>query len=111
MNILIQIFPFKNSQFVWTQIYVEILLRMNPSDLPRSLHETSELCRRYYQDNQAQVRAVNQFQSNYTRKQAIKGYTQWTFLYEPLNKALRQNDLNTLFIYRFFLYDLNKNLK
>ncbi|CAF1518858.1 unnamed protein product [Adineta ricciae] len=101
----------ENSQFVWTQIYVEILLRIDPSDLVRSFHETNDLCRQYYQDNPTQLQEINEFKSSYTRKQAIKCYTQWTFLYEPLNKALRQNDLSTLFIYRFFLYDLNKNLE
>jgi hypothetical protein len=41
---------------------------------------------------------------------AIKWYTGQTFLYKQLNRALRTEDVELLYKFRYFISDLSKNL-
>ena len=100
----------ENSKFVWSQMYLEILLRLDREGLSKSRQETIKLCRERHKNNPKQLDSINDFEKSYKRKEALKWYTRATYLYEPLNKALRQNDLESLFVYRFFLHHINRHL-
>ncbi|CAF4215375.1 unnamed protein product, partial [Adineta steineri] len=60
----------------------------------------------YYKSDTEQLQKIEEFQNNYTHDKAIEWYTDECFLYKLLNKALRTEDIELLFTFRFFIIDL-----
>jgi tetratricopeptide (TPR) repeat protein len=54
---------------------------------------------------------VDEFEAYYDASNAIFWYTRDTFLYRLLNKALREQDIDTLYSLRYFIKDLHIQLK
>ncbi|CAF1281709.1 unnamed protein product [Adineta steineri] len=65
-----------------------------------------DMCRDYYKNNKQQLKKIEEFRNTYTREKAIEWYTHDCFLYKLLNKALRTEDIESLFTFRFFSIDL-----
>ncbi|CAF5030685.1 unnamed protein product, partial [Rotaria sp. Silwood1] len=63
-------------------------------------------CRDYYQFDRKQLEKIEQFRNSYSRDRAIEWYTNECFLYKLLNKALRTEDIELLYSFRFFIIDL-----
>ncbi|CAF1617815.1 unnamed protein product [Rotaria magnacalcarata] len=63
-----------------------------------------------FANDRARLNIIKQFKRTYRPGKAIYWYTTNTFLYEELNKALREQDFDLLFILRFFIRDLNQQL-
>ncbi|CAF4586003.1 unnamed protein product [Rotaria sp. Silwood2] len=72
----------------------------------QSKQEMLEMCRHYYRHNKRELQKINEFQSTYKSDKAIQWYTDECFLYKLLNKALRTEDIELLYIFRFFIIDL-----
>ncbi|CAF4519016.1 unnamed protein product [Didymodactylos carnosus] len=77
---------------------------------PESKQEMIDKCREYYRGNEKRLENVNTFDLTYKSNDAIKWYTEDTFVYQIVNKALRTEDIDELFIFRFFIIDLSLNL-
>ena len=60
----------------------------------------------YYQMDKNMLDKVEIFRMTYTSEKAIECYTDEGFLYKQLNKALRTKDIESLYIFRFFIIDL-----
>ena len=54
---------------------------------------------------------IYEFENNYSTNQAIWWYTRESFLYRLLNKAFRTDNIDLLFHFRFFICDIEKQLK
>lgn len=67
-------------------------------------------CYDYYRHNQTQSKTIAEFESKYTTSDAIRWYTSDTFVYKLINKALRTEDMEMLYLFRFFIVDLCINL-
>ncbi|CAF1543877.1 unnamed protein product [Didymodactylos carnosus] len=65
----------------------------------------------YYQGNEEQLRVVNEFETTYRADQAIQWFTRNTFLYRLLNKALRQHNIELMFLFDFYVRDLYQQIK
>ncbi|CAF4166538.1 unnamed protein product [Adineta steineri] len=65
-----------------------------------------DMCRDYYKNNKQELKKIEEFRNTYTREKAIEWYTDECFLYKLLNKALRTEDIELLFTFRFFIIDL-----
>ncbi|CAF4414072.1 unnamed protein product, partial [Adineta steineri] len=65
-----------------------------------------DMRRDYYKNNKHELKKIKEFQKSYTRDKAIEWYTDECFLYKLLNKALRTEDIELLFTFRFFIIDL-----
>ncbi|CAF1615986.1 unnamed protein product [Rotaria sp. Silwood1] len=69
-----------------------------------------DVCRYYYRGNIKEQRLIDEFEREYRPEDAIRWYSKDSFLYRMINKALRSEDLDQLFTFRFFIGDLSQNL-
>jgi tetratricopeptide (TPR) repeat protein len=69
------------------------------------------LCRKQYKGNKIQLNILREFQQNYSSDQAIWWVARDTFISQLLNKALRIQNLDLMFLLRFFIRDMERQLK
>ena len=82
--------------------------------LPNSINYFQKLINylnEYYKDNQRQLEKVKEFEKRYKSEDAIEWYTKDSFLYRLLNSALRRFDIQILFLFSFFIKDIEFQLK
>ncbi|CAF1451444.1 unnamed protein product, partial [Rotaria sordida] len=95
-----------SASFLWFQLLVSILKRM-PTNTESAKNEMLNECRRYYKDNLVQLEKIQNFQREYkSSDEAIFWYTSESFLYLSINRALRSENIDELYTYRFFIIDL-----
>ncbi|CAF1354211.1 unnamed protein product, partial [Didymodactylos carnosus] len=82
-------------------------------------------CRKYYENinrvsdiipvNEniiaSQIKQINEYEQHYTSDKAIQWYTKDSFVYRLINKALRTQNLDLLYMMRFHIRDLSKCLR
>lgn len=97
-----------NDQFLRTHLLIDCLLRLkeNSTDLDKLV----QLCEQKYAENKSELNIVHEFQKNYSSARALRWYTRQSFLFRMLNKALRTQNLDTLVLFRFFIYDIQQQL-
>ena len=59
----------------------------------------------------AQLKIIDEFESDYSPDKAILWYTRCPFIYENINKALRELDSDTIVMMAFLLHDLHRQLQ
>jgi tetratricopeptide (TPR) repeat protein len=94
---------------MWFQLYIEVLIRMHHKLSDRK--ELIDLCKNTCKGNNFQLDILNEFELTYKCERAIWWYTRESCLYRILNKALRFQDYDTLFAFRFFITDIAKQIK
>ncbi len=100
-----------NGQLIHSQLLIECLIRMKSSS---SLNERQELiafCKQQYKNNPAELQIVKEFERNYSSDRSLWWYTRQSFLYRLLNKALRVQNIDLLYLFRFFIRDLGQELE
>ena len=101
----------ENGDFLHLQILLEIFLRMRLDDVRSSLNEFVDLAYKQYQGNSEKLADFDQLKATYTSGQAIRWYTgESPPLYRMLNKALREQNVDVLFTFRFLIRDLSQQL-
>jgi len=70
-----------------------------------------ERCYNEYEDNYNQLTIVQEFEREYLPQNALWWYTRQSFVHEMLNKALRTQDIELLFLFRFLIHDIYEQLK
>ncbi|CAF1598761.1 unnamed protein product [Rotaria magnacalcarata] len=95
--------------FLWLRIFKDVVLNL-PHDekAKKEMIETLRVC---YRNNRCQLRLIERFNREYQSEHAILWYTGQPFLYKQLNRALRTEDINFLYTFRYFIYDLTKQLE
>lgn len=68
------------------------------------------LCKQEYKNNSHELLIINDFEKNYSPNQAIWWYTRQSFIYRLLNKALRVQNIDLMYLFRFFIRDLKNHL-
>ncbi|CAF1451560.1 unnamed protein product [Rotaria sordida] len=68
-------------------------------------------CEEYYRGNLSELKNIQRFRRTYDAKDAIAWYTDECFLYRLLNRALRTEDIDGLYLFRFYIIDLCKQLE
>ena len=96
----------QEAAFMFAQLLKEVFLGM--TDVDRS--DMIEFCRTKYADNPRQLELINRFQNDYQRHSPVWWYSLDAFLYRMLNKALRIQDISTLYALRTFIRDLHYQL-
>jgi tetratricopeptide (TPR) repeat protein len=74
-------------------------------------NELINFCRKIYKNNSNELNLIKEFEENYSPNQSIWWYTRESFLYRLLNKALRTQNIDLLFLCRFFIRDIENQLK
>lgn len=95
--------------FLWSQILLQVMLR-----LPSSRSGKQDMinhARDQYSNNLVEQQKIDEFERNYSPDNAIKWYTRDCFVYRLVNKALRTENIDNIFIYRFFIADLYRQLE
>ncbi|CAF4600846.1 unnamed protein product [Rotaria sp. Silwood2] len=98
-----------NENFVDSHLLINYLLRLelDPKD-PRQL---IDLCKTEYKSNKSQLIMIREFKNEYAPDKALFWYIRESFLYRMLNKALREQNINQLLLFRFVIRDIHKQLK
>ncbi|CAF1643081.1 unnamed protein product [Adineta ricciae] len=95
-------------RFIWFQLLLNVLLRM-----PRNTNNMTdmlEVARSYYGSDPHELKKINEFASTYQSSKAVWWYTHDSFVYRLLNRAVRTQDICTIFTFRFFIIDLYAQL-
>ena len=90
----------ESASFIINQMLIYVLRQMLQDD--QSKKEMLSMCRDYYQNNRHELKKIEEFEKTYNRQKAIEWYTDECFLYKLLNKALRTEDIELLYTFRFF---------
>ncbi|CAF0804261.1 unnamed protein product [Didymodactylos carnosus] len=99
----------ERASFLWFQLLVSLLEQMPNTE--QAKQEMISKCKEYYQTSTIELNKIEQFQTLYKSEDAIKWYTADCFLYKLINKALRTEDTNLLYLFRFYVIDLCQQLK
>jgi hypothetical protein len=98
-----------NSTETWWPAFLEILCQL---PYPDNIHSrlVSEL-KNYYTGKEAELRILEEFEHNYTPERAVYWYTRDSIIFRILNKALRQQNIELIFLFGFYIRDLYRQLK
>lgn len=97
-----------NGQFIHFQLLIDCLLRMKSTKIERN--DLIKLCKTQYQNNARELSIIDEFDQTYSSSDAIWWYTRQSFVYRLLNKALRVQNIQLIYLFRFFIRDLYKQL-
>jgi len=98
-----------NGNFVHSLLLIDVLIRMKSIESDKT--QLIQLCKKEYQNNQKELVFVAEFEKDYRSDKALWWYTRDTFLYKMLNKALRVQNIDLLFLFRFVIGDIYQQLK
>ncbi|CAF4145568.1 unnamed protein product, partial [Rotaria sordida] len=99
----------RNAIFMWFQLFIEVLLRMYHKANDRK--ELLDICKNSYKGNQLEMNCIEEFEKTYKAENSIEWYTRESCFYRMMNKALRVQDFDMLFAFRFFITDIAKQIK
>ncbi|CAF1337611.1 unnamed protein product [Adineta steineri] len=95
--------------FMHSQILKEILLTITFED--KHFKEFTTYCRDVYEDDENELKNVNQLQTTYKNNIPIWWYTWDAFLYRMLNQALRLMNVDMIIRMGFFIKDLHRDIQ
>jgi tetratricopeptide (TPR) repeat protein len=98
-----------NGQFVFSQVLIDCLLRMEANQ--RDIDELISRCKTEYHGNNTELNKIREFQENYSSDNALSWYTRESFCYRTLNKALRCQNIDMIYLYRSFITDMYRQLQ
>jgi len=98
-----------NGNFVHSLLLIDVLIRMKSIESDKQ--QLIQLCKKEYRTNNNELKCVREFEEDYRKEKAVWWYTRNTFLYKMLNKALRVQNIDLLFLLRFVIGDIYQQLK
>lgn len=98
-----------NGHFIHFLLLIDVLIRIKPTEDDKK--ELIKRCREEYQDNDPQLSMIREFESDYIPRKALWWYTRDSFVYNMLNKALRTQNTELLYLFRFLIHDICELLK
>ncbi|CAF1321635.1 unnamed protein product [Adineta ricciae] len=96
---------------LWSKLFMATLLKLTEQDVETSLEETFILLNEQYQENSVQCTKISEFKRTYRSTDAVMWYTKEPFLYQVINRALRIQDIDTVFAFRFLIRDIYDQLE
>ncbi|CAF1113460.1 unnamed protein product [Rotaria sp. Silwood1] len=93
---------------LWFQLLVDVLLRMTHTEDAKI--ELMKTWRENYIGNSSELHIIKEFERDYKQEKAVWWYTRQSSLYRILNKALREQSIDTIFAFRFFLTELSEQV-
>ncbi|CAF1227307.1 unnamed protein product [Adineta steineri] len=98
----------QSAEFLWFQLFKDVIQQLPRCDDAKQ--EMLTVCREYYRNNLRILGDVNNFDMNYDEDTCIWWYTKETFVYRLINKALRTEDIEQLYLFRYYIADLSRQL-
>ncbi|CAF2745105.1 unnamed protein product [Rotaria sp. Silwood2] len=97
----------ETGSFIWLQLIKEAIQKMSARITDSNGKQTMlHQCREYYRNNEKELKNIDEFERTYSADQAITWYTRDSFIYKMINKALRTEDVEVLYTFRFYIMDL-----
>ena len=97
-----------NGRFLLAQVLIDTLLKME-----RKLTDKDEFivqCGQLFGNNTKEWKKLQEFHLSYSPEKVFEWYTKDSFIHKPLNKILRIQNSDLLYLYRFLLQDLESQL-
>jgi tetratricopeptide (TPR) repeat protein len=101
----------QDSEFMWFQLIIEALLKMNDETRESTFADLISWCRLQYAGNSAQLNYVEELGDRYDPHDAVWWYTRDTFVYRVLNTALRRQNIDVLVLFCFLIQHIYEQLK
>lgn len=99
----------ESANFMWYQVAMNVLqLMANHLD---SKQELIDEARKQYHTDETETKKIDIFAVEYQSTQACWWYTLNSFIYRLLNRALRTQDIDIIFKFRFFINDLHNQIQ
>ncbi|CAF1003772.1 unnamed protein product [Rotaria sp. Silwood1] len=95
--------------FMWYRLILKVLRLM--AKYGNSKHEMIAESRAASHDNESVKKKIDDFEKNYDSTRACWWYTKDSFVYRLLNKALRTQNIEIIFKFRFFINDLQHQIE
>ena len=99
----------EGARSMWFQLLIEAVVKMKHSDDAKA--DFLEICRKQYENNEVATKMIDEFEQTYTPEKAIWWYTADSFLYRLLNKALRIENIDVIYRFRWFIYELDHQIR
>ena len=100
---------FDLAEFMWFLLLKEVL-----KGLPMTLSSKQDMinqCRDYYRHDSANLIMIDEFERTYEPSHAINWYSRPSFVAHLVNKALRTEDIDLLYSFRFFIVALSESIR
>lgn len=97
-----------NGGFLHSQLLIGVIVQMRQTT--EAFNEIISYCKIECADNKVELAILKEYKKTYSPWKALWWYTRESFLYRLLNKALRTQDVDALFIFRFFIRDIRNQL-
>ena len=94
--------------FFWLRLFKEVVLQLPHDD--QAKQEMIDKLKEQYRNNNKQLKSIEKFNQEYKSADVIRWYTKEPFLYKQLNRALRTEDIELLYKFRYFISDLSRQL-
>lgn len=94
--------------FFWLRLFKDVILQLPHND--QAKQEMIDKLKEHYRNNNKQLKWIDKFSREYQSNDAIRWYTGEPFIYKQLNRALRTEDIELLYLFRYFISDLSKQL-
>ena len=100
-----------NARFIWFQLLIDILIKIPHNR--QSLDEMLDECEKYItkEKSTSAQEVISRLREKYQSDEALQYYTDDTFLFRLFNRALRTENIDFLFVFRFFLADMYNQLQ
>ncbi|CAF1488753.1 unnamed protein product [Adineta ricciae] len=98
-----------NSEFIFSQILIDCLLRMKPNTMDRE--ELIARCKIEYEGNCIEAAHLREFEQDYSSEKALWWYTRRTFFCKILNAALSRQNIHLMFLLRSYIFDIHRQLQ
>jgi tetratricopeptide (TPR) repeat protein len=98
----------ESAKFMWYQSILMVLRLMG--NYYNSKTEMIAECRANYHNDEVEQKKIKDFEENYKPTKAFWWYTYDSFVYRLLNKALRTQNIEIIFKFRFFINDLHNQI-
>jgi hypothetical protein len=98
-----------NSEFQYHQLLIECLLGMEPNETDKN--ELLTICKTEFEDNNGELGRIDEFQCHYSSDKILWWYTRHSFFDQLLNRALNDEHIHMMFLFRSFLADMHRLLQ
>jgi tetratricopeptide (TPR) repeat protein len=99
----------ESSTFLLFQLLNKIIIEMQHSS--EDLNDMWFFCRKKYDAYKTQLRNIEELAKSYLPTEAIRYYTESSFLHRSLNEVFRREDTDDIYEFRSYISDLHGQLK
>ncbi|CAM4810325.1 unnamed protein product [Rotaria magnacalcarata] len=98
-----------NGKFIFSQVLIDCILRIKSKEEDKK--ELITCCKQYYAGNCMEMNHLDEFEKNYSPDKVLWWYSRESFFYNVLNRALRNENIHIIFLFREFICDIYHQLK